>query len=121
MRQLGTPARLGVLAIGFVGPALLLGEFAGRYGLGWNAPWYLALLHVVGYVPFVVVPLLIVWLAGAAQLAALSVRRYGPYPEADALPPRGPVRRVLRRTYLAVHNRRRGRGAPPELPKALEG
>ena len=120
MQQAGTPARLGVLALGFAGPALLLGEFAGRYGLGWNAPWYLALLHVVGYVAFVVVPLLVVWLAGAAQLAALSVRRYGPYPAADALPPRGPVRRVLRRTYLAVHNRRRQHVAPPELPKALE-
>ena len=119
MRQLGTPARLGVLALGFAGPAVLLGEFAGRYGLGWDAPWYLALLHVVGYVPFVVVPLLVVWVAGAAQFAALSVRRYGPYPEADALPPRGPVRRVLRRTYLAVHNRRRG-AAQPELPEALE-
>ncbi|HEY5659352.1 MAG TPA: M28 family peptidase [Gaiellaceae bacterium] len=120
MRQLGTPARLGVLALGFAGPAVLLGEFAGRYGLGWDAPWYLALLHVVGYVPFVVVPLLVVWVAGAAQFAALSVRRYGPYPEADALPPRGPVRRVLRRTYLAVHNRRRRGAAQPELPEALE-
>jgi hypothetical protein len=26
----------------------------------------------------------------------------------------------LRRTYLAVHNRRRG-GAPEELPEAVEG
>jgi len=119
MRGLGTPARLGVLALGFAGPALLLAEFAGGYGLGWDAPWYLALLRAVGYVPFVVMPLLVVWLAGAAQLAALSVRRYGPYPEADALPPRGPVRRVLRRTYLAAHNRRR-RSAPEELPEALE-
>src|SRR3954453_23018504 len=34
--------RAGVLALGFAGPALLLGEFAGRYGLGWDAPWYLA-------------------------------------------------------------------------------
>jgi peptidase M28-like protein len=120
MRGLGTPARLGVLALGFAGPVLILGEFAGRYGLGWNAPWYLAELRAVGYVPFLVMPLLVVWLAGAGQLAALSVRRYGPYPEADALPPRGPVRRVLRRTYLAVHNRRRRR-APEELPEAVEG
>src|SRR5438477_3532378 len=28
--------RAGVLALGFAGPALLLGEFAGRYGLGWD-------------------------------------------------------------------------------------
>jgi hypothetical protein len=120
LRGAGTPARLGLLAVGFAGPVLLLGEFAGRYGLGWDAPWYVAELRVVGYVPFVVVPLLVVWLAGAGQLSALSVQRYGPYPEADALPPRGPVRRVLRRTYLAVHNRRR-RGAPADLPDAVEG
>jgi hypothetical protein len=109
-----------VLALGFAGPALLLGEFAGRYGLGWDAPWYLAELRAVGYIPFVVMPLLVIWLGGAGQLAALSVRRYAPYPDVAELPPRGPVRRVLRRTYLAVHNRRRS-GAPQELPEAVEG
>ena len=112
--------RAGVLALGFAGPALLLGEFAGRYGLGWDAPWYLAELRAVGYVPFIVMPLLVIWLAGAGQLAALSARRYAPYPDAAELPPRGPARRILRRTYLAVHNRRRGRG-PEEVPDALEG
>jgi hypothetical protein len=120
MRRLGVAARLGVLALGFAGPALLIGEFAGRYGLGWDAPWYLAELRVVGYVPVVVLPLLVVWLAGAGQLAALSVQRYAPYPDVAALPPRGPVRRVMRRTYLAVRNRRR-RGASVEVPEALEG
>src|SRR3954454_3134232 len=120
VRRMGAAVRVGVLALGFVGPLLLIGEFAGRYGLGWDAPWYLAELRVVGYVPFIVMPLLVIWLAGAGQLAALSVRRYAPYPEAAELPPRGPARRVLRRTYLAVHNRRRGRG-PEEVPDALEG
>src|SRR6185312_4762530 len=33
------PVRLGVFALGFAGPLLLVGEFAGRYGLGWDAPW----------------------------------------------------------------------------------
>ena len=65
-------------------------------------------------------PLVVIWLAGAGQLAALSVRRYAPYPEAAVLPPRGPVRRILRRTYLAAHNRRRGVAAE-ELPEAVEG
>jgi hypothetical protein len=117
----GTPApvRLGVLALGFAGPALLLGEFAGRYGLGWDAPWYLAELRVVGYVPFVVMPLLVIWFAGTGQLAALAVRRYAPYPDVSELPPRGPLRRALRGTYLAVHNRRRR--APAEVPEVLEG
>ena len=120
VRRMGAPVRLSVLALGFAGPALLLGELAGRYGLGWDAPWYLAELRAVGYIPFVVMPLLVIWLAGAGQLAALSVRRYAPYPELAELPPRGPARRVLRRTYLAARNRRR-RGAPEELEEALEG
>jgi hypothetical protein len=117
---MGLAPRVAVLALGFAGPALLLGEFAGRYGLGWDAPWYLAELRAVGYVPLAVMPLLVVWLASAGQLAALSVRRYAPYPDVAELPPRGPARRVLRRTYLGVRNRRRS-GAPEAVPEALEG
>jgi hypothetical protein len=120
VRRTGLAVRLGVLAIGFAGPAVLIGEFAGRYGLGWDAPWYLAELRAVGYIPFVVMPLLVVWLAGAGQLAALSAGRYAPYPDVAELPPRGPLRRILRGTYLAVHNRRRS-GAPEESQEALEG
>jgi len=119
LQRTAAPVRLGVLALGLAGPALLIGEFAGRYGLGWDAPWYLAELRVVGYVPFVVMPLLVIWLAGGGQLAALAARRYAPYPDVSELPPRGPVLRVLRGTYLAVHNRRRR--APDEVPEALEG
>ena len=40
--------------------------------LGWDAPWYLAELRVVGYVPFIVMPLLVIWLAG--QCAARGPR-----------------------------------------------
>jgi Peptidase family M28 len=119
VRKATAPVRLGVLALGLTGPALLVGEFAGRYGLGWDAPWYLAELRAVGYVPFIVMPLLVVWLAGTGQLAALAVRRYAPYPDVAELPPRGPVRRVLRGTYLAIHNRRAR--APVEVPEELEG
>jgi hypothetical protein len=120
VRGMGLAPRLGVLAVGFAGPALLIGEFAGRYGLGWDAPWYLAELRAVGYVPFVVMPLLVVWLASAGQLAALTVRRYAPYPDVARLPPRGPIRRVLRRAYFGVRDRRRA-AAPEELSEALEG
>ena len=101
------------------GPALLVGSFALRFGLGWDALWYLAELRAVGYVPFVVMPLLVVWLAGTAQLAALATRRYAPYPAASELPPRGPLRRVVRTTTLALRDRRR-RG-PVGVPEALEG
>ena len=119
VRRATGPLRIGVYSLGLAGPALLLGEFAGRYGLGWDAPWYLAELRVVGYVPFIVMPLLVIWLAGAGQLATLAVRRYAPYPEVSELPPRGPMRRVLRGTYLAVHNRRRHE--PDVAAEALEG
>jgi hypothetical protein len=111
--------RLGLLAVGFAGPALLVGSFAWRFGLGWDALWYLAELRAVGYVPFVVMPLLVVWLAGTAQLAALATRRYAPYPAAAELPPRGPLRKIMRTTALAVRDRRR-RG-PVGVPEALEG
>jgi len=120
VRRMGAAVRVGVLALGFVGPLLLIGELAGRYALGWDAPWYLAELRAVGYIPIVVLPLLVIWLAGTGQLAALAVRRYAPYPDVAALPPRGPLRRILRRSYLAVHDRRR-HGAPEVLPDALEG
>ena len=112
-------ARVGVLTLGFAGPALLLGSFAGRFGLGWDAPWYLAELRAVGYVPFIVMPFLVMWLAGTGQLAALAARRYAPYPDAAELPPRGPIRRVLRGTLLAVRTRRRR--ASEDAPEALEG
>jgi hypothetical protein len=113
------PLRLGVLAIGFAGPALLVGSFAGRFGLGWDAPWYLAQLRTVGYVPFIVMPLLVVWLAGTGQLAALATGRYAPYPEAAELPPRGPARRVLRSIIVTLQTRRR-RHASEESLEALE-
>jgi hypothetical protein len=119
VREAPLPLRLGVLAIGFAGPALLVGSFAGRYGLGWDAPWYLAQLRAVGYVPLIVMPLLVVWLAGTGQLAALATGRYAPYPEAAELPPRGPARRVLRSIVVALQTRRR-RDASEEPLEALE-
>ena len=111
--------RLGVLALGFAGPALLLGSFAWRFGLGWDAPWYLVELRAVDYVPFVVMPLLVVWLAGTGQLAALAMRRYAPYATAAELPPGGPLRKVVRSTVLALRDRRAR--TPSGLPEALEG
>ena len=111
--------RLGVLAAGFAGPALLLGSFALRFGLGWDTLWYLAQLRGVGYVPFVVMPLLVVWLAGTGQLAALATGRYAPYPAADELPPTGPLRRVVRETVLTLRGSRRRAPAAPQ--EALEG
>jgi hypothetical protein len=119
LRGAPVAARLGVLAVGLAGPALLLRSFATRFGLGWDALWYLAELRAIDYVPFVVVPLFVIWLAATGQLAALAAHRYGPYPAAEELPPRGPLRRVLRTATVGVRTRRT-RASQGAL-EALEG
>jgi Peptidase family M28 len=119
LREAPLAARLGVLVVGLAGPALLIGSFATRLGLGWDGLWYLAELRAIRYVPFMVMPLLVIWLAATGQLAALAARRYAPYPAAEELPPRGPLRRVLRAAILGVRARRR-RAAEGEL-EVLEG
>jgi hypothetical protein len=58
------------------------------------------------------------WTAAAAQLAALAVRRYAPYPAASERPPRGPIREVVRHAVLAVRARRR---AEDDEARALPG
>jgi hypothetical protein len=117
MQRASRWARAGVIAAGFLGPAVLVGSFATRYGLGWDAPWYLLELRAVGYLPFAVIPVAVAWLAGAAQLTALAAGRYAPYPSARERPPRGPVRQLLRRVLVARRTRRR---ATQEEQAALE-
>jgi hypothetical protein len=107
LRRAAPWLRASVIALGFLGPALLLGSFAFRYGLGWHAPWYVLELRAVGYVSFAVVPIIAAWFAGAAQLAALAAGRYAPYPGAEERPRLGPGRRALRRVVLSVRTRRR--------------
>jgi hypothetical protein len=99
-------ARAGILAAGFLGPALVLGSFAFRYGLGWNAPWYILELRALGYVPFAVVVVIVPWFACAAQVAALAAGRYAPYPDVGQRPRLGPGRRLLRRIVLGARHRR---------------
>ncbi len=111
-------ARSAILAIGFLGPAVLVASFATRYDLGWDAPWYLLELRAVGYLPFAVVPVAVAWLAGAAQLTALAAGRYAPYPTVAERPPRGPIREIVRHLVLATRARRR---ATEEERRALEG
>jgi hypothetical protein len=103
--------RTAVLAGGLTGPALLFGSFAFRYGLGWDAFWYVAELRALGYVPFALVPLAVAWLAGAGQLAALASGRYAPYPAESERPQLGPARRLVRRLVLRSRARRRLRRA----------
>src|SRR5206468_8125531 len=94
-----------VLVLGFAGPLLLVGSFAGRLDLGLDAPWYLAQLAAVGYVPLPSLLVLGAWLAVAAQLTALVAGRYAPYPTASERPRLGPGRRVLRRLLVATRRR----------------
>ncbi len=110
--------RAAVLAVGFLGPVWLIGSFAVRYGLGWDAPWYLLELRAVGYLPFAVVPVAVAWLAGAAQLTALTAGRYAPYPSANERTQLGPIRSVVRRLVLAARARR---GGSEQERRALEG
>ncbi len=99
--------RIAVLAAGLLGPAVLVGSFAFRFGLGLDAPWYLTLLVLIGYVPAPVVLVTLAWLAAGGQLAALAVGRYAPYPARRERPPRGPIREVVRRVMLTSQARRR--------------
>ena len=99
LRGRSAALRAGVLSAGFAGPALLIGSFASRFDLGFDAPWYLAQLAAVGYVPLPAVALGLAWTAAAAQLAVLAVGRYAPYPSrAD----RDRVPSVLRLTMAAA-------------------
>ena len=100
--------RLALYAAGLTGPLLLLGSFAVRFGLGFDAPWYVAALAAVGYVapPLLVAGL--VWSAAAQQVGALALRRYTPYPGAGERLPRGPIRETIRRAVLFSRKRRAG-------------
>ena len=98
--------RLAVLLAGFAGPLLLLWSFGARYGLGLEAPWYVAELFALGYAPFPAFVIGLGFLAGAAQLVVLVVGRYAPYPDALERGRRGPIRSVLRRLLVPAQARR---------------
>jgi hypothetical protein len=100
-------ARVVVFVVGLLGPVVLVASFASRYGLGLDAPWYLVELAAVGYVQVPVVAIVLGWAACAAQLAAVSAGRYGPYPPASERPARGPLRELVRTIVLAARQRRR--------------
>src|SRR4051794_29847736 len=96
----GRPAAIGVFCLGLVGPLLLLGSLAFRYELGLDAVWYLIALTSVGFVPVALVLAFLAWGATAAQVGAVAVGRYTPYPAADERPPRGPIRESIRQAVL---------------------
>lgn len=97
--------RAGVFAAGLAGPFYLVWSFATHYGLGWDAPWYLAKLFAIGYAPLPIFLIGLGWLAVAGQLAALAAGRYAPYPAPHERPRRGPLREVFRTLFLAQRRR----------------
>ena len=79
--------RAGRAGAGFLGPLLLLGSFAFRFGLGLDSVWYLAELAATGYAGLPALVIAAGWLAAAGQVAALAAGRYAPYPtRASGLP-----------------------------------
>ena len=110
-------ARAALLAVGFLGPLLLLGSLGLRYDLGLDAPWYLAELTASGYVKLPALVIAVGWLASAGQVAVLTAGRYAPYPSASERPPRGPVREAVRQIVLTV---RKARKREPESERKAQ-
>ena len=112
VRGRGTWTRALLVVAGFLGPLLLLWSLGSRYGLGLHAPWYLAVLVSVGYVPVTTVVIVLAWAAAAGQVAALATGRYAPYRGPRERPPLGPIRRIVGRTILGVRRSRRASAKP---------
>lgn len=100
-------ARVGLYAIGLVGPALIPLELALRFGLGFDAPWYVLELVGLHYVHLAAVAISLGGAACAAQLAAVASGRYAPYPAPHERPRFGPIRQLVRAVVFAVRARRR--------------
>lgn len=77
---------LALLAIGLLGPLFIYWELASRLQLGLSVVWYMASLAAVGYLKLPLLVVATVLAAAGAQLAALSVGRYAPYPAAEERP-----------------------------------
>jgi hypothetical protein len=97
--------RTSVFLAGLAGLAYLVWSFATHYGLGWDAPWYVAKLFAVGFASLPLFVVGLAWLAAAGQLAALAAGRYAPYPPSQERPRRGPVRELIRTLVLAPRRR----------------
>jgi MFS family permease len=89
----GPLPRAALLALGLLGPLVLLLSLSARLELGVDTPWYLLSLVASGYVPWIAVALAVGWAAVCAQLAALAAGRY-------AAVPTGRQRRPPRRLRL---------------------
>jgi hypothetical protein len=97
VRSRSAAIRAAVFAIGLIGPLLPLLSLATRYGLGFDAPWYLLELVSLRYVRPLAFAIVLAGVACAAQLVVVAAGRYAPYPRAGERPVRGPVRDLVHR------------------------
>jgi hypothetical protein len=116
LRIARAPVRLGLFLVGLAGPALLLASIGWRFGLGFDAPWYLLELVGIGYVGVLSVAVVLAGAAAGCQLAAAAAGRYAPYPDASERGPRGPFRELVRTVALGIRHRRRVEPAAPPAP-----
>ncbi|MEO8289432.1 MAG: M28 family peptidase [Gaiellaceae bacterium] len=116
----GRLVALAVYSLGFLGPLLLLGSFAFRYELGLDALWYLLALVSVGFVSVPLVIAFLAWGAAAAQVGAVAVGRYSPYPDVADRPPRGPIRESIRQTVFLSRRLRAARAPDPDEEQAAD-
>ena len=110
------PVRIGLFVLGLCGPAIVVLSLALRYGLGWDAPWYLLELVGIGYISPFAFATALGGAAAASQLAMTAAGRYAPYPEASERGPRGPFRELVRALVLGSRARRRRLDAPAAPP-----
>jgi len=106
IRSRNWTARFALLALGLTGPLLILFSLGIRYGLGFDAPWYLLELVSLRYVGLTAFAITLAGTACAAQLVAVAARRYAPYPGAGERPARGPLRQIVRASARAARRRR---------------
>jgi Peptidase family M28 len=105
LRRAAVPVRLAAFVTGLSGPLLVIASLAWRFGLGFDAPWYLLELVGLGFITTLPVVIVLAGTAAAAQLAAAAAGRYAPYPDASERG-RGPFRALVRTAVLANRRRR---------------
>jgi len=118
IRTARLPVRIALFVLGLVGPLIVLGSIAFRFGLGLDAPWYLLELVALHYVTLPPVAIFVAGAAAAMQLAAAAAGRYAPYPAAEERGPRGPLREIVRTIVVGARENRR---VTAERRRALGG
>ena len=90
--------RVLLFAAGLAGPLVALLLLADELGISIvGAALYSVGLATVGYVSLTSVLVTLVWLAAAAQVAAITFGRYAPYADGAEPPPSGAFRGLARR------------------------